>query len=167
MTRNQIKWTFGPALLLAAFLIFTSLVIPDIFSLDTALLVEQFIIACVLIATVFTTKKFVHAGWQKKSGFAWLWVAGPMWLGVLTPIGLALPFMSSDAVGFALLVPAVRHAVFTAIRARINIQGFGTPGQNPQSPQQNTPRGSDIIDGEFVELPDDDAPKGNSGWTKN
>ncbi len=80
---------------------------------------------------------------------------------------LLTPGFFTDAVGFALLVPAVRHAVFTAIRARINIQGFGTPGPNSHSAQQNTSGGSDIIDGEFVELPDDDAPRGNSGWTKN
>jgi UPF0716 protein FxsA len=80
---------------------------------------------------------------------------------------LLTPGFFTDAVGFALLVPAIRHAVFAAIRARINIQGFGTPGPSPQSPQQSKRSGSDIIDGEFVELPDDDASKGNSGWTKN
>lgn len=80
---------------------------------------------------------------------------------------LLTPGFFTDAVGFALLIPAFRTAVFKAIRARINIQSFGTPGAGRQHPQ-HTPHGSnDVIDGEFTELPDDDAPKGNSGWTKN
>lgn len=80
---------------------------------------------------------------------------------------LLTPGFFTDAVGFALLIPAVRHAVFKAIRARVNIQGFGAAGSTQHKPQQSAREGSDIIDGEFVELPEDDAPRGNSGWTKN
>ncbi|WP_298858969.1 FxsA family protein [uncultured Sulfitobacter sp.] len=79
---------------------------------------------------------------------------------------LLTPGFFTDAVGFALLIPAFRTAVFKAIRTRINIQSFGTPGAGRQHPQPSN-RGSDVIDGEFTELPDDDAPKGNSGWTKS
>jgi UPF0716 protein FxsA len=80
---------------------------------------------------------------------------------------LLTPGFFTDAVGFALLIPAVRQAVFAAIRARVNIQSFGTPSAGPQR-APNEPQGrGDIIDGDFTEIPDDDAPKGSSGWTKN
>ena len=79
---------------------------------------------------------------------------------------LLTPGFFTDAVGFALLIPGVRTAVFNAIRARINIQNFGTPGAGQQHPHQKPHGSSDVIDGEFVELSDDDAPKGTSGWTK-
>ncbi|MGB5866026.1 MAG: FxsA family protein [Sulfitobacter sp.] len=80
---------------------------------------------------------------------------------------LLTPGFFTDAVGFALLIPAVRQATFQAIRARINIQGFSKPGQHPSHGTQKTRDGADIIDGEFTELPDNDAPKGTSGWTKH
>lgn len=76
---------------------------------------------------------------------------------------LLTPGFFTDAVGFALLIPAFRTAVFKAIRARINIQTFGTPGAG----RQHQPHGQDdIIDGEFTELPEDNTPKETSGWPK-
>ncbi|MEH6829238.1 FxsA family protein [Sulfitobacter sp.] len=80
---------------------------------------------------------------------------------------LLTPGFFTDAVGFALLIPAFRTAVFKAVRARINIQTFGTPGAGRQHPHHPPHSDDTVIDGEFVELPDDDAPKGTSGWTKN
>ena len=80
---------------------------------------------------------------------------------------LLTPGFFTDAVGFALLIPAFRTAVFNAVRARINIQSFGTPGQGQPHPHSTPKDNGDVIDGEYVELPDDDAPKGNSGWTKS
>ena len=80
---------------------------------------------------------------------------------------LLTPGFFTDTVGFALLIPAIRQAAFKAIRARVNIQSFGAANsaQRPQGqPQQGR---NDVIDGEFVEIPDDDAPKGSSGWTKH
>ena len=80
---------------------------------------------------------------------------------------LLTPGFFTDAVGFALLVPAFRKAAFNVIRARINVQGFSASGAG-QRPQSHTARsGGDVIDGEFIELPDDDAPRGSSGWTKH
>jgi len=92
---------------------------------------------------------------------------------------LLTPGFFTDAVGFALLVPAVRTAAARAIRARISVSGFSAqsssqyPGdQHPHHPRARQPhRGrDDVIDGEFIELSDDDAPKGpkgTSGWTKH
>lgn len=79
---------------------------------------------------------------------------------------LLTPGFFTDAIGFALLIPAVREAAFKAIRARIKVQGFSTHSTHRQS--DHTPQGDkDVIDGEFIELPDDDAPKGQSGWTRH
>ncbi|MEH6646162.1 FxsA family protein [Sulfitobacter sp.] len=80
---------------------------------------------------------------------------------------LLTPGFFTDAVGFALLIPAVRQAAFKAIRARVKVQTFGTPGAGrpPQHPERTG--GGDVIDGEFIELPDDEAPKSSSGWTKH
>ena len=58
---------------------------------------------------------------------------------------LLTPGFFTDAVGFALLVPAFRMALFKAIRTRINIQSFGTPGSGRQHPHHK-PHGSNDVD---------------------
>ena len=64
-------------------------------------------------------------------------------------------------VGFALLIPGVRSAVFRDLKSRIKVQSFEMGGHPRQRPQQ-----ADIIDGEFEEVPrDPNAPP--SGWTKH
>ncbi|KIN74436.1 FxsA family protein [Sulfitobacter guttiformis] len=80
---------------------------------------------------------------------------------------LLTPGFFTDAVGFSLLVPAIRTAVFKAIRARINIQSFGTQSGGPNQQPHRTSGNGDIIDGEFMELPDEDVQKRPSGWTKS
>lgn len=74
---------------------------------------------------------------------------------------LLTPGFFTDAVGFALLVPAVRTAVFNYLKSRIKVQSFEMGGQ-PRHQQSH----ADIIDGEFEEMPrDPNAPP--SGWTKH
>ncbi len=80
---------------------------------------------------------------------------------------LLTPGFFTDFIGFCLLIPGVRTSVFKAIQARIKVQSFGTPGGGNPHPQRGQAGRGDRIDGEFIELPDDDAPKGTSGWTKN
>jgi len=81
---------------------------------------------------------------------------------------LLTPGFFTDAVGFSLLIPAVRSAAFRAIRARVNIQTFGTPGgpAHAAGPTHTSAQG-DIIDVDFHEISENDAPKGSSGWTKH
>lgn len=83
---------------------------------------------------------------------------------------LLTPGFFTDAIGFSLLIPAVRSAAFRAIRARVKIQSYTTPrGPHPHpdgAPRRPSSR-SDIIDGEFHEISDAPNDKGPSGWTKH
>lgn len=73
---------------------------------------------------------------------------------------LLTPGFFTDAVGFALLVPGVRLAVFRWARSRINVTTFSTHGQRPPRP--------DIVEGEYTEVdPDRREVRGPSGWTKH
>lgn len=73
---------------------------------------------------------------------------------------LLTPGFFTDAVGFALLVPAVRIAVFRWARSRIKVTTFSTHGKNPRRP--------DIVDGDYTEIdPDQREVRGPSGWTKH
>ena len=73
---------------------------------------------------------------------------------------LLTPGFFTDAVGFSLLIPGVRLAVFRWARARSNVQTFAShPQHRPQS---------DIIEGEFSEVdPKTPQQRGPSGWTKD
>jgi len=82
---------------------------------------------------------------------------------------LLTPGFFTDAVGFALLIPAFRQAMFATIRQRVNVSsGFQATSYQPH---QRRPH-PETIDGEVFEV-DDDAPEprspnaGPSGWTKH
>lgn len=77
---------------------------------------------------------------------------------------LLTPGFFTDAVGFALLVPAVRRAILTYLRSRITVETFeyGVP------PRRQPPGDPTIIEGEFEELPSEQRPTHRpSGWTKH
>ena len=72
---------------------------------------------------------------------------------------LLTPGFFTDALGFALLVPAVRTAVFEAIRSRVRIAQFGMPHHRP-------PHDDGVIEGDFEEIdPEPRRTRGPSGWT--
>jgi UPF0716 protein FxsA len=71
---------------------------------------------------------------------------------------LLTPGFFTDAVGFALLIPGIRDALFRAIRSRIKVQSFQYGSQPP--------RDDGIIDADFEDL--DPPPRtGPSGWTRH
>ncbi|APX13110.1 FxsA family protein [Tateyamaria omphalii] len=73
---------------------------------------------------------------------------------------LLTPGFFTDAVGFALLVPGVRLAVFRWARSRIKVTTFSTHGTPRPDPN--------IVDGEYTEVdPDQREVHGPSGWTKH
>ena len=76
---------------------------------------------------------------------------------------LLTPGFFTDAVGFALLLPPVRAAVYRWARSRVQVQGFQ---MGPGGPHQQAPEPRDrVIDGEFEEVkPRPDEP---SGWTRH
>lgn len=74
---------------------------------------------------------------------------------------LLTPGFFTDAVGFALLVPAVRARLFTAIRSRITVVNFD------QDFSRHRPADDSVIDGEFTEVDSTKRPQqGPSGWTR-
>lgn len=73
---------------------------------------------------------------------------------------LLTPGFFTDSIGFALLIPKVRSAVFGFLRKRIHVQRFEM-GDTPR------PRARDatIVEADYHEV-DNDAPQ-RSGWTKH
>jgi UPF0716 protein FxsA len=80
---------------------------------------------------------------------------------------LLTPGFFTDAIGFALLVPAVRHAVFNFIRKRVHVQRFDMGPSGPRHPHDRHTGGRpDIIDADYYEVGDDHPnTQGDSGWT--
>lgn len=73
---------------------------------------------------------------------------------------LLTPGFFTDAVGFALLVPAVRTFVFQFARSRVHVQGFSTSSHFDAQP--------DVVEAEYEELdPKSSGRSGSSGWTKH
>ena len=72
---------------------------------------------------------------------------------------LLTPGFFTDAIGFALLVPGVRGAVFRFLRARVNIQRFemGQPPRDPRRPRDI------VIDAEDIDPPNP-RPNGRTRW---
>lgn len=76
---------------------------------------------------------------------------------------LLTPGFFTDAIGFLLLVPAVRSAMFQALRKRVKVQTFST---HPQEPHHQS--SDDVIDGEYQEITREKKPTHHpSGWTKH
>lgn len=83
---------------------------------------------------------------------------------------LLTPGFFTDIVGFSLLLPPVRAAVYRQLRERVKVASF-TMGQQqvPRQQPNAQPRGPQdrVIDGEFEDVtPNQDGPKGPSGWTQ-
>jgi UPF0716 protein FxsA len=79
---------------------------------------------------------------------------------------LLTPGFFTDAVGFALLIPPVREAVFRFLRARVQIRSFAMGSTHRTETRTSAP--DDVIDGDFVEVDPDKRPTHRpSGWTKH
>lgn len=78
---------------------------------------------------------------------------------------LLTPGFFTDTVGFALLVPPVRSAVYRYVRSRVKVQNFSV-GDGPTS-QRESSESVIEVDYEEVETPQSDKKPGNSGWTKH
>lgn len=84
---------------------------------------------------------------------------------------LLTPGFFTDAVGFALLVPAVRHAVLRYLKSRVRVASFHVgatrAGSGPGQPQTGTD--DQVVDGQFTEVdPPVKRPTHQpSGWTRH
>ncbi len=80
---------------------------------------------------------------------------------------LLTPGFFTDAIGFSLLIPAVRSAVFHYVRRRVSVHSFSM-GSNQSRYQPRRDAKNDVIDGEFSEVdPSKAPPQSPSGWTKH
>jgi len=76
---------------------------------------------------------------------------------------LLTPGFFTDAIGFALLMPPVRSAVFAWLRRRVTVQQFEMGGQMHRPRPRN-----DTIETEYHEVePSDASTHRPSGWTKH
>lgn len=77
---------------------------------------------------------------------------------------LLTPGFFTDAVGFALLMPPVRRAVYRYVRSRVEVHQFQM-GSGPAA-KRRTP--GDVIDGEFEDVTPNRKPRtGPSGWVED
>ena len=85
---------------------------------------------------------------------------------------LLTPGFFTDAVGFALLVPAVQKRLFRELRSRVRVETmrYGDPRQSPRPEpgRGRGARGDGVIDGEAreVEIREPDPNRRPSGWTR-
>jgi UPF0716 protein FxsA len=82
---------------------------------------------------------------------------------------LLTPGFFTDAIGFALLMPPVRMAVFRYLRSRVTVAQFqmgpdGDPRMRGRRGQDPFPEHGDVIDGEFKEVRPQDPRAPRSGW---
>ncbi|MDU8927960.1 FxsA family protein [Alisedimentitalea sp. MJ-SS2] len=82
---------------------------------------------------------------------------------------LLTPGFFTDALGFALLVPGIRSAVFKWARSRVKVTTFSMGAQARQHhPHDPRTAPGDVIDGEFSEVDPSKRPTHPpSGWTKH
>ncbi|WP_299936338.1 FxsA family protein [uncultured Pelagimonas sp.] len=88
---------------------------------------------------------------------------------------LLTPGFFTDAVGFALLMPPVRSAVFAWAKKRVKVSQFEMGGEfhtyqsgPAQRPNPGIKPSEDVVEGEFSEVPDGKEPNHpGSGWTRH
>ncbi len=83
---------------------------------------------------------------------------------ILSGVLLLTPGFFTDAVGFALLIPGLRVAVFRYLKSKVTVTHFQM-GTGAQFHQRNDPFGQDdVIDGEFTEVHPRKDPTKPSKW---
>ena len=82
---------------------------------------------------------------------------------------LLTPGFFTDALGFALLVPGIRSAVFKWAKARVKVNHFSMGATSEHQQHREPPSAqSDVIEGEFTEVDPSKRPTHPpSGWTKH
>ncbi len=121
----DLTWVVLPLALLFAFDIAYRAYAPAIADADVNLLLyEAILLVAVAGALVIAGKKLTGA-WRMPQGFAWLWIAGPLWLAVFTPIGAALEMIAQQP---QKLIVWVGVSLFVAINEEVIFRGFVLKG---------------------------------------
>lgn len=79
---------------------------------------------------------------------------------------LLTPGFFTDTLGLLLMIPRVRSTIISQLGSRIEVMSFGgrTPGTTAH---RQSPDHGPVIDGEFFEIDENEAPKGPSKWTRH
>ncbi len=86
---------------------------------------------------------------------------------LISGVLLLTPGFFTDALGFALLVPAIRSAFFHYLRKRVRVQSFTMGAAGTRQEYRGT-QDNDVIEGEFYEVDPSKRPTHRpSGWTKH
>ena len=85
---------------------------------------------------------------------------------------LLTPGFFTDALGFALLIPPVRSAVFRYLKARVTVASFQMGMESDTGFRRQHRDDGDVIDGDFEDVtprkrPTHPGVQGPSGWTKH
>lgn len=126
------------------------------------------VVITAIIGTIMVRAQGVRALSELQGSFARAAnPAEPLLHGAMILIAGALlltPGFFTDAVGFALLIPAVRRAAFAYLRDRIKVHSEGFDRQQREWRDQQ----SGVYEGEYHEVdPEREKLPGGSGWTKH
>ncbi len=121
MNRRTALWTFGPCVLLSAFVAAVAQWVPEGVDADIFLLVEQLTVSAALALVTLAAARSRMAGWRARMGYSWLWLAGPLWLVVVSPIGIAVGNIAAAPGRAALWFAA---SLFIALNEETIFRGF-------------------------------------------
>lgn len=158
-------WLFGAFLLIPLLEIALFITVGGAIGLWPTLLI---VVLTALLGTVLVRSQGALAMQQLRGSFERLSdPTEPLAHGAMILFAGALlltPGFFTDAVGFSLLIPGVRSALFKAIKARVVVQQFDMGGQaQPAHPDP----ADDVIDGDFEEIAPKRPTHRNSGWTQH
>ena len=122
MTKETLPWTFGPVAAQVMFFLISARLWPasgD--AADLGLLIEQLILAVAVVWVVVASGKYDLAGWRLVRDLNWLWLAGPLWLAILAPLGMAMTHVAEAPARAALWIAS---SIFIGLSEETIYRGF-------------------------------------------
>ena len=92
----DLSWLVVPVVFYLVFEWGIGRLIPETQDSDLNLLLFQAVLFVLVVGFALIAGKTRIGGWTLPKSYSWLWVAGPLWLGVFTPIGAAATFYQSE-----------------------------------------------------------------------
>jgi|GEM_PF-2783732 len=94
---------------------------PDIVDADINLLLYEAVLLVFVAGFVMFAGRMLAGARRPPRGFAWLWILGPLWLALLTPIGAALETIAQTP---EKLIVWLGISLFVAINEEVIFRGF-------------------------------------------